>query len=343
MLDSDDKRFEVVISDDASSDNTQELLSAIHDSRFRYYRNDKNLGVHKNWERSLSLGRGEWLYFSMGREVLHGDKMCRLFEFLDFARENNITYMKDGYYTQESLKVFSGINAMSTFLRVTHPTADIYNGEIFRDIPNRRHYFEISDMFPENYIRRDMLMKGNGAFINSEIYIRHESFTHDKMAVKSTVEHDKNIYDMYFAPRRLIVQHKELIDMILKDSSEKFSKSELDKYFAKKFYELVNHVSRAWKSWCRNDSMSMHYGYKMKHVSRLEMLLNILKAYRAVKSHLKQHKIYSLRRQIIMYRILVKIFIEQTGQLAKKFAKILLEPLGIWKILKAIKNFPRSH
>ena len=230
MLDSDDKRFEVVISDDASSDNTQELLSAIHDSRFRYYRNDKNLGVHKNWERSLSLGRGEWLYFSMGREVLHGDKMCRLFEFLDFARENNITYMKDGYYTQESLKVFSGINAMSTFLRVTHPTADIYNGEIFRDIPNRRHYFEISDMFPENYIRRDMLMKGNGAFINSEIYIRHESFTHDKMAVKSTVEHDKNIYDMYFAPRRLIVQHKELIDMILKDSSEKFSKSELDKY-----------------------------------------------------------------------------------------------------------------
>ena len=57
LLTSTDERFEVVVSDDNSSDNVRELLSGINDERFRYFRNDKNLGAHKNWEHSLELAR----------------------------------------------------------------------------------------------------------------------------------------------------------------------------------------------------------------------------------------------------------------------------------------------
>lgn len=65
LLKSSERDFEVVISDDGSSDKTwdycQKLASS--DSRLKCYRNTKNLGMDANFARTVSLADGDYIWF----------------------------------------------------------------------------------------------------------------------------------------------------------------------------------------------------------------------------------------------------------------------------------------
>lgn len=55
---------EVVIIDDASSDNTVEVIKSYRDSRVRLYRNEQNQGVNYSFGRAISMATGEYLFLS---------------------------------------------------------------------------------------------------------------------------------------------------------------------------------------------------------------------------------------------------------------------------------------
>lgn len=59
------QNFEVVIVDDASTDNSIEIAEsyAKNDKRFRIYRNEKNLGCGLTRRRAIELGIGDWFAF----------------------------------------------------------------------------------------------------------------------------------------------------------------------------------------------------------------------------------------------------------------------------------------
>ena len=52
----------VAVSDNASSDNTEEVVQAYKDRfpNFDYHRNEKNLGADANYLRAASMARGEY-------------------------------------------------------------------------------------------------------------------------------------------------------------------------------------------------------------------------------------------------------------------------------------------
>jgi glycosyltransferase involved in cell wall biosynthesis len=53
--------FELIICDDASEDNTEQVVRSFKDDRIRYYRNEKNLGLYRNWNRCIDLASGEYI------------------------------------------------------------------------------------------------------------------------------------------------------------------------------------------------------------------------------------------------------------------------------------------
>lgn len=60
--------FELIILNDESPDNIENILSEYNDPRIRYYKNDKNVGAVNlvdNWNKCLSLARGDY-YMQMG-------------------------------------------------------------------------------------------------------------------------------------------------------------------------------------------------------------------------------------------------------------------------------------
>jgi glycosyltransferase involved in cell wall biosynthesis len=54
--------FEILILDDASSDNTEEIIKPfLSDSRIRYIKNSQNLGITKNRNNGITLSSGEYI------------------------------------------------------------------------------------------------------------------------------------------------------------------------------------------------------------------------------------------------------------------------------------------
>jgi glycosyltransferase involved in cell wall biosynthesis len=53
--------FELLIIDDASTDNTSEIVRAFNDNRIKYYLNEKNLGIAKSRNKGISLAVGEYI------------------------------------------------------------------------------------------------------------------------------------------------------------------------------------------------------------------------------------------------------------------------------------------
>ena len=67
--------FELIICDNASTDNTLEICNAYinKDSRIKYYRNQDNLGSAKNFQRVLELASGEYFMWAAHDDRWHPD------------------------------------------------------------------------------------------------------------------------------------------------------------------------------------------------------------------------------------------------------------------------------
>ncbi len=57
------KDFELIISDDCSTDNTPEIIRSYleKDRRIKYLQNSQNLGLFMNWNRCLESASGEYI------------------------------------------------------------------------------------------------------------------------------------------------------------------------------------------------------------------------------------------------------------------------------------------
>jgi glycosyltransferase involved in cell wall biosynthesis len=77
--------FELVISDNASSDKTKEICVAYSakDKRIRYHRNAENLGVSKNYRLVFEMTKGEYFRWSAYDDVLAPELLERCVEVLD--------------------------------------------------------------------------------------------------------------------------------------------------------------------------------------------------------------------------------------------------------------------
>jgi len=77
--------FELIISDNASTDHTQQICLeyAAKDSRIRYYRNEKNLGADKNFNRVFELSSGEYFKWAAYDDVHAPEYLQKCIAILD--------------------------------------------------------------------------------------------------------------------------------------------------------------------------------------------------------------------------------------------------------------------
>lgn len=82
------KQIELIIVDDASTDNSGELIRSFNDSRIRFLENPVRLGLVENWNKTLSLVRGEIVKFLFADDYLVEDaieRIVKVFENPDVA------------------------------------------------------------------------------------------------------------------------------------------------------------------------------------------------------------------------------------------------------------------
>jgi glycosyltransferase involved in cell wall biosynthesis len=79
------KNFELIISDNASTDRTGEicLAYAAKDSRVRYYRTETNVGSIANFNRVFQLSNADYFFFASGHDLWHESFIARCLEILE--------------------------------------------------------------------------------------------------------------------------------------------------------------------------------------------------------------------------------------------------------------------
>ena len=75
--------FEVIVSDNCSTDQTRDIISACSDARVRYYRNETNIGPYPNMNRLLDLARGDYVCILHDDDVYAPDFLQRESDVLD--------------------------------------------------------------------------------------------------------------------------------------------------------------------------------------------------------------------------------------------------------------------
>ena len=108
-----EKDDELVISDDHSTDKTENIISSYNDKRIRFFKNELAKGVTHNFENALNKSKGDIIFFSDQDDVWLPEKIKELTTFLlqnnyDVVTCNcaltdeNLNIQRASYYTGES-------------------------------------------------------------------------------------------------------------------------------------------------------------------------------------------------------------------------------------------------
>jgi glycosyltransferase involved in cell wall biosynthesis len=119
------KNLEVLIVDDCSTDDSiqiiNEYLSA--NSNFKYFRNEKNLGLVGNWNKCIALANGEWIKFLFQDDKISED--C-IETFLKYVNEKTPLMVSERYFDISGI-VTSGMEARASYYNKFLPTLSRIN------------------------------------------------------------------------------------------------------------------------------------------------------------------------------------------------------------------------
>lgn len=86
--------WELIIVDDCSCDNTDEIVASFSESRIKYIKNNSNSGAALTRNRAIREARGEWIAFLDSDDVWQKDKLEHQIAFM---KTNNLTFSYHDY------------------------------------------------------------------------------------------------------------------------------------------------------------------------------------------------------------------------------------------------------
>lgn len=192
------QNWELIIVDDCSTDNTDEVVRSISDARIKYFKNDKNCGAALTRNRALREAQGEWIAFLDSDDLWMPSKL-----------EHQIEFMRKGGYVlsyTEYEKIDEKGNAIG--IHVSGPA--IVNR---RKMYNYDYIGQLTMMYSAKYfgvIQIKDIKKNNDYAIRLQLYknpqteayllkenlakyrVRRKSISHDKLRRKL-----KSHYDLF--------------------------------------------------------------------------------------------------------------------------------------------------
>ena len=86
------QNFEIIIVDDCSTDNTEEVVTHFSDSRIKFFRNERNFGINYTLQRAFEKSSGEYAIFIGSDDEFASDYLSVLNQEIEKSH-------KDLYYT----------------------------------------------------------------------------------------------------------------------------------------------------------------------------------------------------------------------------------------------------
>lgn len=190
------RRWELIIVDDCSTDNTDEVVGSFRDERIKYLKNEKNLGAALTRNRALREARGEWIAFLDSDDLWKPQKLEYQIKFME---KNHIIF---SYHEYE--KIDEGSRPLNVYVSgpriVTKKKMYNYGYPgclTFMYSAKKMGLIQIKDIKKNNdyAILLQLCKKANCVLLKKNLAqyrVRKKSISHDKLSKKL-----KSHYDLF--------------------------------------------------------------------------------------------------------------------------------------------------
>lgn len=229
LLDQDYDNFELIISDNASTDQTPEICQeyVVKDKRVRFYRNDTNLGAITNFDRVLALSSGKYFMWAGSHDLWHPTFVSRCVSILEMDNDVCLAYSRTMLIDQNDTFLYIMSDQVDTrgmapaqrykYLLFNLDWCNMIYGVIRRDVLLQTGAFR-NVFSPDHALLAELSLIGQFAQINEPLYYRRKNRADEDLEVwRQRVLHDlfPTTYNEHcnMSIRRL---YKDLFDMHLK-------------------------------------------------------------------------------------------------------------------------------
>ena len=175
ILKSNRNDFEIVICDNHSIDGTEEYCTKLlkNDSRIKYFRNSKNLGISPNIHNCIKNSSSDYCYLISDEDEINQEIIDKIFPLLNnnynailssvYDKKSNDYYIKrkSKYYKNFNFKLICNIHTYLSGIIVKKDCLDL---NLLNNLSNEKH-----NIYHHIPILISCLIKGN-CYISSEIF-----------------------------------------------------------------------------------------------------------------------------------------------------------------------------
>ncbi len=273
LLKNDSDEFDIVVTDNCSTDGTFEMLQSIKDKRLVVKRNDSPLPGLNNMIESLYNADGKYAFYCNDRDIIFQDMIPEIIRIIKSNEYSFIHFKRSGKHRIVKTKIFeSGYESYMNQDYTHHPTGCCINTSCLKKLENKEKYFGyLQTQYPIDYLIRDLLLLEKSAINYTGVW-KEGGFQFKKNNKSGAVVGHVNFFD----PECIVYNSKQMLQQIwqytiLDDNQIRNLTSEVVYYNAKQLLFYKQYLS--------NKEECEHYSREPRYVSYFEML-RILKEYR---------------------------------------------------------------
>ncbi len=264
--------IEVIVTDDASPDNTIQKLNKIRDKRLRIIENKNRLGGAGNMVESLRYSRGKYSFVAFSREEVDSNTISDLVDFLKDSKYS-IVYCGEDQKNRDNVEYRKGVQALGKIAyKSLHPTGMVFRTDCLNQSLKKYKADSCGEkfgFFPHDFIAADLAIKGNILLYNKKVRIRvKENYIKNSKSDNSAVN-EKNKIIWFYPDGRIRQFEKHVIHLSELEISDK-EKSLVLIYM---YRTLLSHCTISYQLMAKDKLNCDHYNVPVKKVTFQSLLL----------------------------------------------------------------------
>ena len=121
------KNIEVLLIDDGSSDDTENIINNLEDKRIRYIKLNKNKCASNARNIGIKLASGKYISFQDSDDFYHCDKIEKQYKYL-IKKKSDFDFCKVNFYLNETYKVIFPFKSQEYNIMRNKISSELYNG-----------------------------------------------------------------------------------------------------------------------------------------------------------------------------------------------------------------------
>lgn len=259
--------FEVVITNNCSTDNTLAMLDSIEDDRLVVHSNQSPIPGLYNIIESIFNANGKYALYCNDRDVIFVE---RLLSFIDFLRKHEYSFLhivkNYGNPTYKLIEYEKGFDSLIHHPYCDHPTGMVFNVELMKNNLYKEDYVKyVQVIYPICFLLRDIVVYMKSAEYDNYLWDERPSIFKVQSASGSVYKGQ-----LFFETEKTFDIMKEVVTHLINNSHFLITKEQQKALILDIFQKLSKRLIMK-KYYYADKRECAHYGVKTRYISFLEM------------------------------------------------------------------------